>query len=60
MACSEISSSSSGTIIIYRGMFQLTVVLLLSDVVVTIWSSIVALTANGQILGCATIAFSER
>jgi hypothetical protein len=32
----------------------------LSDVVVIILSSIVVITANGQLLGCVTTAFSER
>ena len=41
-------------------MFQLTIVPLLSDVDVTFLGSIVVLTANGQLSGCATVAFSER
>ena len=48
-----ILSSSSGTC------FNLTFVLVFSDVALLICSSIVEITANGQILGCATVAFSE-
>ena len=41
-------------------MFQLTSVPVLSDAVVMFFSTIVVLTSNGQFVGCATIALSER
>jgi exosome complex RNA-binding protein Rrp42 (RNase PH superfamily) len=41
-------------------MFQLTSVPVLSDAVVTFFSSIVVLNPNGQFLGCATIALAIR
>jgi hypothetical protein len=44
---------------IWRGIFQLTSVPVLSDVVI-FCSSMVILTAKEQFLGCATVAFSGR
>jgi len=41
-------------------MFRLRTVPVLSDVVVTFFSSTVVLTPHGQLLDCASIAFSER
>jgi hypothetical protein len=55
-----IKSESNSTIVISRGMFRLTSVPVLSDVIVIYLRSIVVLTPNGQFLDCAIIAFSER
>jgi hypothetical protein len=56
--CNYCTSNNNCTIVIYRGIFQLTSVPVLSDVIYL--SSIVFIIANGQFLGCATTAFSER
>jgi len=45
---------------IWRGVLQLTSVPVLSEVVVIFCGSIVVLITFRQILGCATIAFSEQ
>ena len=41
-------------------MFQLTIVPIMSDLVVTFCSSSVLLTSNAKSLDCATAAFNER
>jgi hypothetical protein len=45
---------------IWRGVFQLINVPVLSHVVLIYFSSIVVLTPNGQFLNCASMAFSEQ
>ena len=45
---------------IWLDTFELTRVLILSDIAVVFLSSVVILTPNGQFLDCASTAFSER